>query len=58
MKLKDFIDILASKDGFELYDKIEETLKSFGIDVKREDGTMKNLQEICWEVGEVLNKGK
>lgn len=58
MKLKNLVDILTCEDGFELYDKIEEILKSFNIDVKREDGTMKNLQEICWEVGEVWNKEK
>ena len=58
MKLKELIDIISCKDGRELYGKVEEVLASLGIDTCREDGTIKNLYEVCCDVAEVLNKEK
>jgi hypothetical protein len=58
MKLKELIDIMSCKDGRELYYKVEEILKGFGIDTCYEDGTIKGLYEVCCDVAEVLNKEK
>ena len=58
MTLKNLIDIMACRDGRELYHKVEEILASLGIDTCREDGTVKSLYEVCFDVAEVLNKEK
>lgn len=58
MKLKELIDIMSCKEGYEMFDKIKEVLDGFNIDIYREDGTMKNLYEVCCDVAEVLNKGE
>lgn len=54
MKLKELIDIMSCKQGYELFDKIEEILKGFNISVYREDGRIKDLYEVCCDVAEVL----
>ena len=56
MKLKELIDIMSCEQGYELFDKIEEILKAFNISVYRENGTIKDLYEVCCDVAEVLNK--
>ena len=58
MKLKELIDIMACKDGRELYHKVEEILANLGIDTCRKDGTVKSLYEVCCDVAEVMNKEK
>ena len=58
MKLKELIDIMACRDGRELYYKVEEILASIGVDARHGDGAMKNLYEVCCDVAEALNKGK
>lgn len=58
MGMFELIDLMSSKDGRELYHKVEEILKSFDIDTCREDGTIKSLYEVCCDVAEVLNKEK
>ena len=56
MKLKELIEIMSCKEGYEIFDKIEEILKGFNISVYRENGTIKDLYELCCDVAEVLNK--
>lgn len=56
MGMFELIDLMSSKDGGELYHKVEKILKNFDIDTCREDGTVKSLYELCCEVAEVLNK--
>ena len=55
MKLGELISVMSCKDGRELYCKVEEILKNLGIDTCREDGTIKNLYEVCCDVAEVWN---
>lgn len=50
MKLKELIDIMSCKEGYELFNKIEEVLNSVGIDVYRKDGTIKDLYEVLRDV--------
>ena len=57
MKIKELIDIMSCKEGYELFDKIVETLNGLNIDIYRKDGTIKDLYEVCCEVAEVWNKG-
>jgi hypothetical protein len=58
MKLGDVLSLMSCKDGRELYYKVEEILKSFGVDARHGDGPIKNLYELCCDVAEVLNKEK
>jgi hypothetical protein len=56
MKLKDMVDLMSCKEGYELFDKIEEILNNLGISVYDENGKMKDLYVLCCDVAEVLNK--
>ena len=58
MKLKELIDIMSCKEGYELFDKIEEILNNLGISVYDENGKMKDLYALCCDVAEVMNKEK
>ena len=58
MKIKDVAELMACTEGYELFDKIEEILKSYGISVYREAGGVKDLYTLCCDVAEVLNKEK
>ena len=55
MKMKALIEIMACKEGNEMFDKIEEILNDFHIDVYRKDGTIKDLYEVCCDVADVWN---
>ena len=56
MKLRDLIEIMSCKEGYEMFDKIEEILNNLGISVYDERGRMKDLYAICCDVADVLNK--
>ena len=58
MGMLDIINLLASKDGNEAFEKVKEILKSVGIDVNNEDGSVKDLYTVICEVAEVWNKEK
>lgn len=58
MKLKDMVDLMSCKEGYELFDKIEEILNNLGISVYDENGKMKDLYALCCDVAEVWNKEK
>lgn len=56
MNMRMLMDLISSKDGNELFEKVTETLKHFGITVYNEDGSVKNLYAVLCEVAEVMNK--
>ena len=56
MNMRLLMDLISSKDGNELFEKVTETLKHFGITVYNEDGSVKNLYAVLCEVAEVMNK--
>ena len=56
MNMFELINLLSSKDGDELFEKVIETLNHFGITVYNEDGSVKNLYAVLCEVAEVMNK--
>ena len=58
MKLKELMDIMASKDGDELFEKTSEVLKRIGVSVYNEDGSYKDTYTLICDVAEVLNKEK
>lgn len=58
MKLKDLIDVMACKDGDELFEKMVRILEHFDIEVVDEDGNDKSFYRLCCDVADVLNKGK
>ena len=55
MNMFELINLLSSKDGNELFEKVTEALKHFGITVYNEDGSVKNLYAVICEVAEVMN---
>lgn len=56
MKLGELINLMSCKEGYEMFDKIEEILNGFNISVYRKDGMIKDLYEVCCDVAEILNK--
>jgi hypothetical protein len=56
MKLKELMDIMASKDGNELFEKTSELLKRIGVSVYNEDGSYKDTYTLICEIAEVWNK--
>ena len=58
MKLGVLMDLISSKDGNELFEKIVEILAHFDIEVIDSDGNDKSLYTLCCDVVEVWNKEK
>ena len=58
MKLKEIVDLMASKDGDELFEKVSEVLKRIGVSVYNEDGSYKDTHTLLYEIAEVWNKEK
>lgn len=58
MKMFELINLLSSKDGDELFEKVEKLLGNFGINVYNEDGSVKDIYTVLCEVSEVINNNK
>lgn len=58
MKIKELCDLIACKDGDELFEKMVNILAHFNIEVVDEDGNDKSFYRLCCDVAEVLNKEK
>lgn len=58
MGIFELLDLIESKDGNELFEKVKNLLGRLGIDVYNEDGTVKSLYEVCCDVAEVWEKEK
>ena len=58
MGMLDVINMIASKDKDELFEKVKTTLESIGVDVYNEDGSVKDLYTVICEVIEAWNKEK
>ena len=58
MKLKELMDVIASKNGDELFEKTSELLKQIGVSVYNADGSYKDTYTLICEIAEVLNKEK
>ena len=56
MNIFELINLLSSKDGDELFEKVKGILSHFEIDVYNEDGTVKDLYTVICEVTEIINK--
>ena len=54
--MKILMSLLASKNGDELFEKVEKLLGKFGIGVYNEDDSVKDLYTVLCEVAEVMNK--
>ena len=57
VKIGEIIDLMSSKNGDELFEKITELLNRFGIKTTCEDGNVKDLQTLCYEMIETWKKG-
>ena len=56
MSVKILMDLLSSKNGDELFEKVSEILKRFGISMYNEDGAYKDTYTLLCEIAEVWNK--
>lgn len=56
MGMFEIIDLMSSKDGDELFDKVTEILKQLGITVFNEDGSYKDTYTLICEISDVWNK--
>ena len=56
MGMFELIDLMSSKDGDELCDKVIDILRKAGISATDENGDFKDLYTLCCDVAEVLNK--
>jgi hypothetical protein len=56
MGMRILMDLLSSKDGDELFEKVEKLLGKFGFTVYDWDGNVKNLHSVCCDVVEIWNK--
>lgn len=55
MKLKELMDVMTSKNGNELFEKVGNLLVQFDISVYNDDGSVKDVYTLCCDVAEVLN---
>lgn len=56
MGMFELIDLISSKNGDELFEKVTEILKHLGITTMNEDGSVKDLYMVLCEVAKVMNK--
>ena len=56
LQMKEIIDVMCSKDGDELFEKVSEILSRFDIAVADSNGNIKDLYTVICEVAEVWNK--
>lgn len=54
MGMLEILSLLSCKDGDELFEKVKDILFDFNICVYGEDGLVKDVRELCWDVAEVL----
>ena len=58
MGMLEILSLLSSKNGDELFERVGNLLIQYDVSVYNEDGSVKNLYELCCDVAEVLNKEK
>ena len=58
MKLGELMVLMSCKSGDELFLKVMEILDHYGISVLNEDMSVKDLHTLCFDVAEVLNRGR
>lgn len=52
------MNLISSKNGDELFEKIKNIFDIFGYTVYDWDGNVKDLHSVCCDVVEILNKEK
>ena len=55
MGMRILMDLLSSKNGDELFEKVNKLLGKFGIAVYNADGSVKDLYTVLCEIAEVWN---
>ena len=56
MSILEIVNIMSSKSGDELFEKVTTLLDNLGITVYNADGTIKDVRTVIFEVAEVWNK--
>jgi hypothetical protein len=58
MGMFEIIDLMASKNGDELFEKVAAILMQYGIATCNDDGSIKDLYTVCCEIAGAMNKGQ
>ena len=58
MSILEIVNLMSSKTGDELFQKLTEIFNNMSISVKNENGSIKDLYTISCEVADVLNKSR
>jgi hypothetical protein len=58
MGMFELIDLMASKNGDELFEKAVSILSQFDIEVVDSEGNDKSFYALCCDVAKVMNKEK
>ena len=58
MNLKNLIDIMSCTNGYDLIEKTTDALERMGINVLKDDGSFKGLDDILMEIAEVRSDGR
>ena len=56
MGMFELVDLMSSKNGDELFNKVTEILKQLGITVFNEDGSYKDTYTLICEISDAWNK--
>lgn len=56
MGIFEILDLIESKDGNELFEKVKNLLGRLGIDIYNEDGSVKDVHTVCCELAEARER--
>ena len=58
MGLFELIDLMSSRDGDELFEKVANILCQFGIATTDDNGNFKDINTLCNEIAKAMNERK
>jgi hypothetical protein len=58
MGMFELIDLMSSKNGDELFEKVTAILIQYGIAAYNDNGSVKDLYTVCCEAAMLMNKGQ
>ena len=56
MGMFEIIDLMSSRNGSELFEKVTAILIQYGITTFNDDGSVKDLYTVICEIADVINK--
>lgn len=58
MGIFEILDLIESKDGNELFEKVKNLLGRLGIDIYNEDGSVKDVHTVCHELAAARKRSR